>query len=152
MELKELAAAFGEEAKLPGLGPDADGVYRVEIDGMTVAFTDEPKTNRLMTWAVVGEFPAEGREEICIRLLKGMFMGAETGGSSFAVNPETGYVYLQRMDELQTMDADRFMSAIDSFVTVLERWRAEISNFRPSEDEKPDGALSGFGNGGFLKV
>lgn len=156
MDFSELMQQFGAKIGLEGLVPDGDNTCRIDIDGMSVSFMGHLESDTVVTWAEVSEPPPEGVTLLFRVLMEAMFMGQGTGGAAFSVEPESGKIYLHRVDPLAVMDVDAFCTMLEKFVNVLEQWRKIIADFRPvaAEVEKsgslPDDAPA-FG-GGFMQV
>ena len=155
MEFTELMNEFAGQVGLTDPSPIEDGTCRFDIDGMAVNFVEVSETRQLATWAEVGEQPSEGRERLYAELMEAMFMGRATGGSTFALNPESGRIQLFRLDPLPLLDLETFLAMLEKFVNVLEQWRkllAEFSVVAPgivkaeaaSEEESRQLSLGGF--------
>ena len=154
MDFTELMRAFGEKVGLEGLAPDGDGFCRIEIDGMSVSFMNHFESDTVVTWAEVSEPPADGVTELYRVLMESMFMGQATGGAAFSIEPESGKIFLHRVDSLKAADVDSFCAMLEKFVNVLEKWRQLIADFRPvaaAAEKNPGEGLPAFG-GGFLQV
>lgn len=158
MEYQELMAGFAEKVGLADFQSSADGVYRVEVDGMAVNFVEEPELRQIVTWAEVGESPREGCERLYRVLLEAANLGRSTGGSNFSIDSETGNIQLFRADPLQLMDVETFMTKLEWFINVLEKWRTILSHFDEMAPEiiKAEAASieesRQFGLGGFMQV
>ena len=160
MELKEIMEAFAAETGLAGLAADGNGIYALSIDEMTVSFAEDREAGRLVTFAVVGDPPAEGREGFYQLLLETMYRGEATGGATFSMLPDAGQICLQRFDALASMDLAGFKAMLESFVNVLEDWKKSLADFReisPSlnaaKSEKAAEARElGLGKNGFMQV
>lgn len=135
MELKELMKKFGEETGLTKLVPDADGVYRLEIDERAVSLAEIDSGRRLVTWSSVGELPPDGRETFYRLLLEEMFMARGTAGSSFALEPDNDTLFLQRTDALEAMDYEGFKAMFETFVNVGDHWEKLVADFSPLASE-----------------
>ena len=158
MEFEELMKGFGEKVGIKDLAPTEDGVYRFEIDDMSVSFLEVPETRQLVTWAVVGEPPLEGRERLYQVLMESMFMGKATGGSTFSIDSDSGCIHLFRLDPLTLLDLDTFMPMLERFVNVLEEWRTIVADYRGVASKLEQDAAAEVENtrqvgmGGFLQV
>ena len=131
MEFRELMKQFGATIGIEGLAPDETNACSVEIDGMAVAFVEDPEAGTLTTMAEVCEPPAEGEAMLYRVLMQSMFMGEGTAGAVFSVKPDTGRIFLHRTDPLVALDLDAFCAMLEKFVNTLERWRKDIADFRP---------------------
>ena len=160
MELKEIMEAFAAEAGLEDVTADGDGTYALSIDEMVVSFAEDSEAGRLVTFAEVGDTPAEGCERFYRLLLETMYRGEATGGATFSVPPDSDLICLQRFDSLENMDLAGFKAMLESFVNVLEDWKKSLADFReisPSlnaaKSEKAAEARElGLGTNGFMQV
>ena len=156
MELKEIMAAFAAEIGLTDLAPDEDGAYHLGIDDMTVSFAEDG--GRLLTWAVLGDPPPEGKDLLNNVLLEAMFMGRATGGAVFSIEHESGRVFLHRHDSLAGMELDGFKATLEGFVNALEAWTHTIADFRAVAPEVEQAEQTNaeearmMGLGGFMQV
>ena len=154
MELKEIMAAFAAELGLEALEPDADGLFHLAVDEMTVSFAELKDAGQLVTLAEVCEPPPETQSRLYRMLMEAMHMGAATGGAMFSVAPDGEMIYLQRFDALAALDCDGFKAMLEKFVNVLEEWRRTVAAFRvvePALDDakkESDAAFLQFGLGG----
>ena len=154
MELSEIMEQFAQKIGLADFAPDADGSYRLAIDDMTVSFVEEGESRTLATYAEIGDLPPEGVTALYRVLMEAMFMGQATGGSAFSVEPNSGKIFLHRVDSLAALDADAFSAMLEKFVNVLEQWRKLIADFRPvaGEVEKVLSDEPPMHGSGFLQV
>lgn len=160
MEFSEIMQGFARQIHLQSFTPDGDGVYRIIVDGMSIAFMEHAETQMLVTWAEVCDQPPEGRELFYKVIMEAMFLGSATGGSTFSIETESQKVFLHRLDALQLMDLERFNAMLEKFVNVLDQWRQIIADFRPvaaelEKDKQNAGAESSsfsMGGRGFMQV
>ena len=130
MELSEIMSAFAAEMGLGSLAPDADGVFHVGIDEMTVSFAELKDSGLLVTLAKVCEPPPGTQARLYRVLMEAMHMGTATGGAMFSVAPDGEMIYLQRFDALKALDYPGFRTMLERFVNVLEQWRRLVAAFR----------------------
>lgn len=160
MELKELMDGLAAACGVLDVKPDAEGAYHLGIDDMTVSFMSLDESGQLVVWAEVCEPPPEGRERLYRTLMESMFLGRATGGGAFSIEPESGKVYLQRVEFLSALDVESFVGIVEKFVNVLEGWRKIIANYRPaaqemerrSAEESAAARQAGMGMDGFMQV
>lgn len=158
MEFDELMKGFAGQIGVPDLAPTEDGTCQVDIDGMVVNFVEVPETRQLVTWAEVGEPPPEGRERLYKALMEAMYMGQATGGSTFALSPQSERIQLFRLDPLTLLDLEAFLAMLEKFVNVLEQWRKLLGEFSAVAPEIAKSEAKGveesrqFGLGGFMQV
>ena len=93
----------------------------------TVSFVETEGSHELVTLAVVGELPDEGREYIYRLLLEAMFRDGGSGGAIFSLEPGTKRIWAHRRDSLATMDEEGFRAMLERFVNGMEEWRRIVS-------------------------
>ena len=158
MDFAELIDKFGAQLGVEGLKLDGDGICRIDVDGMVIAFREIPEGNEVITWAEVGEPPPEGRERLYQVLLESMFMGQGTAGCLFSYERDSGKLFLHRTDSLVLLDDRRFVQNLESFVNLLDMWRRLIADFRPGAEDagvspqEESGLSNVFAPDGFLQV
>lgn len=158
MELKELMKKFGEETGLTRLLPDADGIYRLEIDGRAVSLGETDSGRLLVMWSAIGELPSGDRETLYRLLLEEMFMAQGTAGASFALESGNDMLFLQRADALQAMDYDGFKAMFETFLNAGDHWAKLIADFGPlaaeldTKAKASDAEISRLGAAGFVRV
>ena len=133
MDLKEIMAAFAAEMGLEALAPDANGLFHIAVDEMTVSFAELADAGRLVTLAEVCEPPPEAQSRLYRMLMEAMHMGSATDGAMFSVAPDGETIFLQRFDALAALDYEGFKAMLEKFVNVLEEWRQVVAAFRGVE-------------------
>ena len=146
IRLKEIMKAFGGQFGLSGLAADRDGVYGLDVDGMTVSVMEAAEKGKVVMWARVGDLPSEGAGAFSRQLLEAMAPDDAADGSVLSVEAESKAVYLHRMDDLATLDLDSFKAVLSKFVDRLEDWRNRLGDFRPQTDAADENMF------GFLRV
>ena len=160
MEFNEIMQGFAQQINLENFTPDGDGVYRIAVDGMSIAFMEHVETQMLVTWAEVCDQPPEGRDLLYKVIMEAMFLGSATGGSTFSIESESQKVFLHRLDALQLMDLEKFNAMLEKFVNILEQWRQIIADFRPvaaelekgRQDAAAESTSFSMGGSGFMQV
>lgn len=89
------------------------------------------KTKEILTFAIVGVEPTEGKAIIYQAVLNAMFMFRGTQGSTISLDDETHQFYLSRRDRLAVFDAEAFLAMIDVFAEVACKWRKTLLEFSP---------------------
>ena len=108
---------------------DETGAFHFAIDDMTVSFEADEASGELATYALVGELPPEGREQLYRLMMEAMFRGEGTDGATLSIAHDSDKVYLHRIDPLAVLDLESFKSILERFVNVLEEWRKQLDNF-----------------------
>ena len=157
MEFREIIRQFGTKIGMADLSPDETNSCHLKIDDMSVSFMEDLASGGIVTWAEICAPPADGAEMLNRVLMEAMFMGQGTAGSVFSIEPESGKIFLHRVDPLAALDLDSFSAMLEKFVNTLELWRKTIADFRPvAEAVKKANVeaeqVSGFGLDGFMQV
>ena len=128
-----------------------EGATQLTVDGMDVSILEMPTLESVVLNAVVGDPPPQGREALYRAMLEANSTFAGTAGATLSVNPDGGALVLTRLTPLALLDADRFLSLLESFVNVLETWRKIVADYRPDESRPAADDAPGLG-AGFLQV
>lgn len=121
--LQELGLAMG----LPTLKFDDEGCARLMFDGKLAVNLEYDEGNAsIQLYSVLGPLPAQGREALFLKLLKGNLFGADTGGATLAVDGEHHEVVLCRTLPVEETTAAAFVAAIERFVAALEAWIPQL--------------------------
>lgn len=137
MTLQLLMRDFGDLAEIEDIQLDADGVAKINIDGVVVAFM-ENESGRLVTWAAVGDLPQEGGDKICRRLMAESLLGIATDGAALTLDEETGKVMIHRIDPLDGLDLKGFVGHLNAFLEMRAKWAAALAG--ESADDESDGS------------
>ena len=148
---------FGAKVGIGDFEPDETNVCRLDIDDMLISFAEDPETAAVVTRAEICESPSHGAGMLYRLLMESMFMGQGTMGASFSIEPESGKIYLYRVDPTATLDPDSFSAILEKFVNMLEQWRKTLAGFMPviaAVKEADDSARSSaaFRGDGFMQV
>ena len=130
MEFKELMGQFAAASGVTDAAADEMGAWHFSIDDMTVSFEADEASGELATYALVGELPPEGREQLYCLMLESMFRGEGTDCATLSIAHESDKVYLHRIDPIAALDLERFRSILERFANVLEEWRKMLDDFR----------------------
>ena len=131
MQFDELMAVFAEKVGLAGLGPDGDGAYHINVDDMVVSFGENRTSEEVLMLAEVGQPPPEGREQLFRKLLQAMKPGGAMDGLVFSCGERDDVILMHRRMSLPLLDAEGFMTGVETFVNQLELWRRLLADFRP---------------------
>ena len=133
-----------------------DGMTRLTIDDMEVSVSEIAALDSVVLNGVIGEPPPQGLAPLYRAMLEANFSFAETAGATLSVNPENGELTLTRLVPLARLDAEGFLSILESFVNVLEAWRTLVADYRPDAADGAPSPLSDDGapqiGGNFLPV
>lgn len=129
MEYAELMRTLGERLEIDEFTPDADGHYRLKVDGTVVSFVELPESGLMDTVAKVCDLPEEGGDRICRVLLSAMAPGGTAEAYAFFVMPDGKSVWLRRTDVLDRIDADGLREMLEGVADALAEWRKAIGDF-----------------------
>lgn len=150
MEFDDLMGALARQAGDGGDIPkDEDGVVRFAVGDITVAMMELPELGEMVIWSRMGELPAYGAEKLKTALLRGNFLGRDTGGATLSLS-ESDEIYLHRRLEMRPLDGEAFVEILTGFVQLMDAWRKIIVAYVPlaeSEAEADGGMPSGEGFG-----
>lgn len=134
-----------------------DGMTQLTIDDMAVSVSEIAELDAVVLNGVIGEPPPQGLAALHRAMLEANYNFAGTAGATLSVNPANGELALTRLAPLAVLDADGFLSLLESFVNVLEAWRTLVADYRPDEAgdaperTRPSASLPQVGEG-FLAV
>ena len=158
MQFDELMAVFAEKLGLADLEPDGDGAYHINVDGMAVSFGENRTSEEVFMLAEVGLPPPEGREQLFRTLLRAMRPGGAMDGLVFSCGEQDDVILMHRRMPLPLLDAEDFMTGVETFINQLELWRRLLVDFSPlaasaaearQSDDEERRALDA---GGFMQV
>lgn len=141
MELSEIVDAFVAKLNLSGMEKDADGIYSIDVDGMTISFSEVVESRSVAIYGEVGEMPVEGRDKFCEVVMKANFMGQGTGGATLSLDESGEVLYMHRVLPLVALDGDSFFTVVESFINMLETWRNLSADYRPSDEVETVGSV-----------
>ena len=155
MEFKELIGALEEYVGAEGGFPaDEDGVVRVGVDDLSLAFMEVPETRTLLMWSALGRLPAEGAEALKTELLRANFMGRGVRGGALSLSDDDT-IYAHATLSLQAADKESFFETLEAFVGTVVEWGRLIADYRPPAEPvavSADAAAPGVGADGFIKI
>ena len=118
-----------------------DGACTIAVDDMVVNILEVVETNTVLMYAKIGEHPAEdnvGKLAESMLAANHMFQG--TFGATISYNQEDRCYYLNRYDDLDSINGDKFLKILENFVNTLEMWRKLVVDYRPSYDDEKNAA------------
>lgn len=93
----------------------------------------------LQIYSVLGEPPAQGREQFYRELLTANLFGNATQGATLSFDPVFNQVLLTRTVELENATSPSFLKIVEAFVNGVEYWKTYIADFAPDESESSGG-------------
>lgn len=120
---------------------DAGGAAAVEIDGAAVILQDAGEL--LLLRAEVGELPEEGGDALLASAMRANFLYQGTGGSTLALDPDTGRLVIQKYNWLERLDPETVFAMLERFADTTDAWRRILADFRPDavQTEPPASSL-----------
>lgn len=120
---------------------DAGGAAAVEIDGAAVILQDAGEL--LLLRAEVGDLPEEGGEALLASAMRANFLYQGTGGSTLALDPDTGRLVIQKYNWLERLDPETVFAMLERFADTTDAWRRILADFRPDavQTEPPASSL-----------
>lgn len=131
MEFHSLIDALAERLGIAeGVSPDAEGVFRLGAEGVSVAFLEVPENRSLVMFGEVCELPEEGADALKTALLKENFMGRGAPDGAFSLSKENRVV-LHRYVDLEKTDADALLALVENFLRRVLDWRNLVAEYGP---------------------
>lgn len=164
MTISELMDGLSAGLEGETLEPDADGIYRIDVDGVVVAMTEKPEENVLLLWSEIGQVPENYQARYYRGLLEGMFFDKGTGGAVFSCNAEDDTILMHKRLYLSELDVEQLGREVCAFCEMVEKWREVTDDFIrgnvdfPEEDEDEDleappaPTKGDFSGGDFMRV
>ena len=108
---------------------NAGGAAAVEIDGAVVVLQDAGEL--LLLRAEIGELPDEGRDALVASAMKANFLYQGTGGSTLALDPDSGRLVIQKYNWLERLDPESAFDMLEHFADTVAAWRRIVADYRP---------------------
>jgi hypothetical protein len=99
---------------------DADGFTQVSRGSATVGINVVEEKGFLMFLAPIMDVPAQNKEALYRQLLELNYLATEDG--AFAIDRQSGRVYLRAMRALDSLDFDEFVDLLDTVARVADEW------------------------------
>ena len=138
-QFAKLMQQFGRFVGLETVTPDEHNNCVLGIDNFVVTISLQDAT--VLVYAPVGTLGASGREKVLLRLLRGNYFFAETGGATLGVSPLNDEIQLLYREHLQNLDATSLTALVETFLERLEYWHGVCAEASEPSD-------SGFGEAG----
>lgn len=113
------------------------GAAAIEIDGTTVILQDAG--DMLLLRADVGEMPPGDPAALFKAALEGNYLYQGTGGSTLALDPESGCLHLQHYNWLERLDPDSALDVLFRFENTLSAWKELLDAYRPNDVSSENG-------------
>lgn len=133
--LKEANEHYGQEIFVL----DEQNACRASVgDGLIIEVLYVPEVERVVLSADIGAEPPENRDRVYRLMLQAQYMFRGTAGASFALDGDTGAVYLEKPMPLATMTPESFVDSFETFACVARKWRETLADFVPLAEEIGD--------------
>ena len=116
----EYIQRFSELIGVPIEPLDKDGFTQVARGSATVGINVVEQKGFILFLAPIMDVPARSREELYRRLLELNYLATEDG--AFAIDQETGKVYLRALRSLEALDFEEFVDMLDTVARVADEW------------------------------
>ena len=137
MNARDLLAEFAHRAKIAGLAFNPAGRARIQVDtDLIMELEQEPAANQLHAYVVLGQPPADKREQFFAGLLAKNLFCKETRGATLALDPPSSELLLCRVLDLAVTDYAAFERALEDLANTAAAIRAEIES-APKSAPKP---------------
>lgn len=138
MEFRELIAGLAQKVGIKDkIEFDDEERCLINFDGMDVIIQGVDAIRTVAIVAPVGEPPPEHLEMLYRMLLEANHIFEGTGGATFSVNPEGGYVYLCQQIDTRSLNLDEFAKILERFLNVLATWRTLVNEYRARPEKVP---------------
>ena len=117
--LDELATTIGSEPLIP----DESGMILLAIRDAVITIVAESETRHVVMFADIATLPEGKRLDFYAEALKANHLARGGGGSALAINSDGDALSLNWWCPLDGLDGVRFVSAIDTFIHTLFKWR-----------------------------
>ncbi len=121
---------------------DLDGVLMFDIDGSETVF--QAAGDKLVMTADLGMCEEDFLDRLTAECLKGNYMFTGARGSSLALNPENGHLFLQRYDWLDRLTREKMIDTMDRFAEVTMKYAGIIKSIRENQEYPEDAAAPAF--------
>jgi len=116
----EYIQRFSELIGVPIPPLDQDGFTQVSRGSATVGINVVEEKGFLMFLAPIMDVPANNKEALYRQLLELNYLATEDG--SFAIDRQSGRVYLRALRSLESLDFDEFVDLLDTVARVADEW------------------------------
>ena len=99
---------------------DEDGFTQVSRGSATVGINVVEQKGFILFLAPIMEVPEKNKEALYRKLLELNYLATEDG--AFAIDEETGKVYLRALRSLEALDFEEFVDMLDTVARVADEW------------------------------
>ena len=136
MELSQILEEVNEHYGKAIFVLDSQNSCRASVgDGLVVELLNLPEVDRVIFYSALGAEPQEGRDRVYRLMMRAQYMFRATAGATFAIDEETGVIYLEKPEPLTTLTAESFVSVFETFSKIALQWRDTLVKFMPLAGE-----------------
>ena len=125
MTFGELIAELGKNLGIELT--DEGGATAVEIDGIPVVL-HAAGDDLVLVHADLGEIAHEKRDRILAAAMEANFLYQGTGGSTLAVDPDSGRLHIQKYNWLERLDAEKAVTNLTRFADTVKAWKGVLAD------------------------
>ncbi len=103
---------------------DAEGFTQVSRGSATVGINVVEQKGFILFLAPIMEVPEKNREALYRRLLELNYLATEDG--AFAIDQQTGKVYLRALRSLEALDFEEFVDMLDTVARVADDYDDQL--------------------------
>ena len=129
---------------------NAGGAAAVEIDGAVVVLQDAGEL--LLLRAEIGELPGEGGDALVMSAMKANFLYQGTGGSTLAIDPDSGRLVVQKYNWLERLDPETAFDMLGYFADTVAAWRRILADYHPDAPDPDASGTNPFAPGAFMQA
>ncbi|WP_406547288.1 type III secretion system chaperone [Succinimonas sp.] len=126
-----------------------DETLMFDLDGIETVF--QSAGDRLIMTADLGSCEQDFLDRLTCDCLKGNYMFSGTRGSSLALNPENGHLFLQRHDWLDRLTREKLIDTMDRFTAVAMEYAEIIRSIRENHEYPEDSSAQPSPSSGFAE-
>lgn len=115
---------------------DLDGVLMFDLDGCETVF--QTAEDKFIMTADLGLCQEVFLDRLTSECLKDNYMFAGVRGSSLALNPENGHLFLQRCDWLDRLTREKLIDTMDRFSEAVMKYAGIIRSIQENQEYPED--------------
>jgi hypothetical protein len=120
----EYIQRFSDLIGVPIDPPDADGFTQVARGSATVGINVMEDKGVILFLAPIMDVPNDKREALYRRLLELNYLATEDG--AFAIDKESGRVFLRALRSLEALDFEEFVDILDTVARVADEFDDQL--------------------------
>ena len=142
MNFQSCMQAFGLAFALDALASMSDGQCRVAVRDMPITFRAEADGRFCVMTADLGEVTDKGADVFLKEVFGAMFMNGLGPGRWFSAEEGSTKLQLNGRLDLEPLDGDAFVEAVDRFAALAYSWRETAAQWRAKCQQCQQGAAA----------